>query len=66
MTVATILRAADVNDARSYYHYTDELNFARDYYRNQPMLLFVVVQVAVEPRHMSFSTFSCWIKKRNR
>jgi hypothetical protein len=35
-SVAAILGAADVNDARGYYHCSDGPNFACDYYGNHP------------------------------
>jgi hypothetical protein len=34
--VAIILGAADINDARGYYHYSDEPNFTLGYCGNHP------------------------------
>jgi hypothetical protein len=36
MSVAVVLGAADNNDIRGYYHYSDMPNFARGYYGNHP------------------------------
>jgi hypothetical protein len=49
MLIAAILEAADVNDARGYYHYRDGPNFARDLWKSPTSLLCLFVVLIISP-----------------